>query len=114
MTREEQWSLFFAYGGDSEYLDLMNGLEGVRKEIKMARELLSTISQDENERARFRSRRMFQMDMEHDRAVTRDEARGETLENVAINALALGMTVDIITQLTGLSAKDIKKLKTKQ
>ena len=30
---------------------------------------------DENERARFRSRRMFQMDMEHNFTVARDEGR---------------------------------------
>jgi len=31
----------------------------------MAEEILSSISQDERERALFRSRRKFQMDMEH-------------------------------------------------
>ena len=107
MSSEEQWSMFFAYGGDSNYLDLMNGLEDAREEIKMARELLSTISQDENERARFRSRRMFQMDMEHDRAVTRDERSME----IAMNMLKLSMAVELIAQVTGLTIAEVEALR---
>jgi len=107
MSGEEQWSLFFAFGGDLNYLDLMDRLESARKEIKMARELLSTISQDENERARFRSRRMFQMDMEHDRAVTRDERSME----IAKNMLKLNMAVELIAQVTGLTIAEVEALR---
>ena len=107
MSSEEQWSMFFAYGGDLNYLDLMNGLEDVREEIKMARELLSTISKDENERARFRSRRMFQMDMEHDRAVTKDEA----IKEVAKNMLKLNMAVELIAQVTGFTVAEVETLR---
>ena len=39
----------------------------------MAVDFLQSISQDEEERARFRARRKFQMDLEHSLLVSRDE-----------------------------------------
>jgi len=77
MSGEELWSVFFAYGSEPKYRELINRMISVRREIKMAIDLLQTISKDENERARFRSRRMFQMDMEHNFTVARDEGREE-------------------------------------
>jgi len=76
----------------------------------MARELLQTISRDENERARFRARRKFQMDMEHSLIVARDE--GETAKAIAIakNAIGMGLSIDDIVKLTGLTHKEIEGL----
>ena len=107
MTNEEQWSIFFAYGGEQEYTELINGLCDARSEINMARELLSTISRDENERARFRSRRLLQMDINHDRAVTRDEA----LEEVARKMLSNGESIEKVVLYTGLSQKEVEALR---
>jgi predicted transposase/invertase (TIGR01784 family) len=77
MTGEEMWSAFFAYASDRKYNRLLKEMIAAKEEIKMASELLQTISKDEIERAHFRSRRMFQMDMEHGRLVARDEGRAE-------------------------------------
>ena len=107
MTSEEQWSIFFAYGGNMEYIDLIDELCSVRREIKMAKELLNTISRDENERARFRARWKFERDMEHNIAVTIDE----TKEKIAKNAIAMGMTSAVIAQLTGLTVKEVEALR---
>jgi predicted transposase/invertase (TIGR01784 family) len=49
----------------------------VKEEIKMASELLASISKDDIERAHRRSRRMFLMDMAHDRAVMWSEGYAE-------------------------------------
>ena len=85
----------------------------------MARELLQTISRDENERARFRARRKFQMDMEHSLIAARDEGwsegrnegRNEGIISVAKNALQLGMAIDTIIALTGLTREEIESLR---
>jgi len=106
MTGEEQWSLFFAYGGEVNYINLINGLGKARSEIKMASELLSTISQDENERARFRARWKSERDAEHDRAVVRDERSAEIAKNMLIN----GEPIEKIVLYTGLTAKEINDL----
>ena len=114
MTGEEQWSAFFAYGGDQKYLVLIDELCEARSEIKMARELLGTISRDENERARFRSRRLLQMDIDHDRAVTRDEAIDETKTAIAKSMLINGEPVEKIMLYTNLSKMEIEALRVTQ
>ena len=43
----------------------------------MANEMLLNISQDPNERARFRSRRIWLQDREHEQAVWKEEGRQE-------------------------------------
>jgi len=107
LTGEEQWNIFFAYGGDRKYIDLINRLCEVRNEIKMAKEVLNTISRDENERARFRARWKFERDMEHNLAVAQDEVK----EEIAKNAIIMGMTNDVIVQLTGLTIKEVEALR---
>ena len=107
MTGEECWSVFFAYGADPKYKELLEKMVAVKEEIKMARELLQTISRDENERARFRARRKFQMDMEHGLIVARDEERIV----IAKNALQKNMSIDDIADITGLTRKEVESLR---
>ena len=81
----------------------------------MARELLQKISRDEDERVRFRARRKFQMDMEHSLIAARDEGlskgRSEGIISVAKNALQLGIAIDTIITLTGLTRDEIEGLR---
>jgi predicted transposase/invertase (TIGR01784 family) len=73
MTGEEAWGLFFAYASRQKYRGLIGELAAARKEIKMAMEQLQAISKDEIERAHCRSRRMYQMDMDHNLIAAKDE-----------------------------------------
>ncbi|MCL2147523.1 MAG: hypothetical protein FWH52_06920 [Synergistaceae bacterium] len=107
MTGEELWALFFAIGSDFSYGDLLNKMVAARSEIKMARELLQTISRDENERARFRARRKFQMDMEHSILVAQDEVKMK----VAKNLLKRNRPIDEIIEDTGLTREEIDNLR---
>ena len=115
MTGEEIWSIFFAYGADQKYSDLLGKMIVAKEEIKMAKELLQTISRDENERARFRARRKFQMDMEHNLLVARDEGRdeGEEAKAVAIakNLLEMNLPIEQIVKATGLTHEEIEGLR---
>jgi predicted transposase/invertase (TIGR01784 family) len=97
----------------------------------MARELLQTISKDEIERAHFRSRRMFRMDMEHSLAVARDEGyakgyaegfaegyaegfaggRAEIRIAAAKNQLKRNRPIDEIAEATGLTHGEVERLK---
>jgi predicted transposase/invertase (TIGR01784 family) len=116
---------------EAKYKDLIDKMIAARREIKMANELLQTISKDENERARFRARRKFQMDLDHSLLVARDEGLEEGLEKgleeglekgreagieegiirVAIKMLKLGLPVEQIVNATGLSWEYIEKLR---
>ena len=80
----------------------------------MAGDLLMSISQDERERAVFRSRRMFKTDKESDIATAED--RGEKKGNkngrldVARNALQMSMAIEDIVRLTGLTREEVENL----
>ena len=106
MTGEELWALFLAIGSDPTQRDLLNKMIAARREIGMAVELLQTISRDENERARFRARRKFQMDMEHSIIVAGDERAIV----IARNLLAIGDSIDKIVNVTGLTRAEVEGL----
>ena len=85
----------------------------------MAGSRLMSISQDERERAVFRSRRMYQTDLQSDlataedrgRNIGRQEGRLEGKFEIARNALQMGMAIDDIVKLTGLAHDEIERLK---
>ena len=111
MTGEEIWSTFFAYASDPKYRELIHKSIEVRREIKMASELLQSISKDEIERAHFRSRRMFRMDTEHNRLATLDEGGDARAIAIAKNMLADGELMDKIIRYTGLAREDVECLR---
>jgi predicted transposase/invertase (TIGR01784 family) len=96
----------------------------------MAYGLLTGISQNEDERARFRARRKFQMDVEHNRIVSFEEGKREGIEagievgkregmeegievgkrEVARKLLSSKVSLDLIAQSTGLSQDEIQAL----
>ena len=73
----------------------------------MATELLQTISRDEIERARFRSRRMFRMDMEHNLIAARDEGKLA----VAKNMLDAGEPIEKIIKYTDMTREEVEGLR---
>lgn len=85
----------------------------------MAGELLMSISQNERERAIFRSRRKFQTDYESDMATARDngikegrkEGRTRQAVETARNALYMNLPVTDIAKLTGLPCEEIERLR---
>jgi predicted transposase/invertase (TIGR01784 family) len=114
MTSLEMWGLFFAHASESKYRELIAKMTKHKEEIKMATELLSNISKDEIERAHYRSRRMYQMDMEHNFAASRAEgiAEGEKLGRMenARRMKADGMDSALIAKYTELPIEEIEKL----
>ena len=77
----------------------------------MAAELLQTISTNEDERARFRMRRKFQMDMEHNLIVARDEGETSKALEIAMAMLAVGEPVEKIIRYTALSREEVEGLR---
>lgn len=82
----------------------------------MAGDLLMSISQDEKERAVFRSRRMYQTDKASDIATAEDRgrARGEVAKALAIakNMLRRNRPIDEIMEDTGLAREVVESLRT--
>ena len=78
MTAIEAWSAFIAYADDPKKRKVINEILEQREAMAMASSVLREISKDEHERARLRSRRMFETDMTSDLLTA--EARGEIKE----------------------------------
>ena len=100
----------------------------------MADELLSTISRDERERALFRSRRKFQMDMDNRYAIAmdaglekgrelgleigreegriegREEGREVARNEIAKNLLETNLSLEEIVKVTGLTLQEVDVL----
>jgi predicted transposase/invertase (TIGR01784 family) len=123
MTDLEKFSIFFEYAANPSYRDTVNKVIESEEVLTVASNLLMSISQDERERAIFRSRKKFQMDLASDMATAEaiGEARGEalgiakgkTLEafTIARNALQMGISIDDIVRLTGLTIEEVESIR---
>jgi len=79
LTSFEKWSLFFRFAQEPVHRSLINDIIKDKEEIGMAAALLQEISQDEHEKARARSRKMYEMDQYSNlhTAILRGELQGE-------------------------------------
>jgi predicted transposase/invertase (TIGR01784 family) len=80
----------------------------------MGASLLMSVSKDERERAAFRSRRMYQTDMQSNMATVEDrgEKRGEIKKafDIARNMIADGELIEKIMRYTGLTRDEVESL----
>ncbi|GBU20448.1 hypothetical protein R80B4_00326 [Fibrobacteres bacterium R8-0-B4] len=97
LTPIEMWGLFFGYAQDPDYREIINRIIKTKEEIGMATELLMNISQNEAERARFRSRKKFEMDWISDMQTEKKRGRIEVIE-----LLKSGVPLDEIERRFGL------------
>jgi len=105
LTPLEMWSIFFKFVPDIRRRDVVNKVIAERKEIAMAGELLLSISKDEHERARNRSRRMYETDViSNELTIKYKEAL-----RIARNLKDKGFTVLDIMDVTGLTTAEIEK-----
>ena len=110
MSDLEKWAVFFRYADIPTQRETVNKIIESKGELQMAGNLLMSISQDEQERAVFRSRRMFQTDLQSDMATAED--RGEKRGRVATarNLLAMNMPLDQVVTATGLTREEVENL----
>jgi hypothetical protein len=83
MTPLEMWSAFLGYAADAEKRSLINGIIERREEIGVAGAALMEISRNEDERARYLSRKKAENDRISEmltvKEIGRAEGRAETL-----------------------------------
>ena len=139
MSDLEKWAVFFQYASIPAHRETVNKVIQSKEALKMAGDILMSVSKDEHERARFRSRRMYQTDLASNLATAEDrgeqrgiqigEKRGEKIGvkkgekigvkkgekkkalAVALNALKMGIPADDIARLTGLTFEEINRLR---
>jgi predicted transposase/invertase (TIGR01784 family) len=122
MTDLEKWAVFLRYASMPKHREKLNKVIETKEALQMAGKLLMSVSQDERERARLRSRRLFQTDLASDMATVEDrgiaKGRAEGIregmekgrEEIARNALMNGFSIDQIHLIAGLDMDTFKKL----
>lgn len=77
MSDIEKWTVFFALANIQEYSMIITEITNTMEGIAVANDALLHISQNPDERVRYRSRRIWLQDREHEHAVWTDEVRAE-------------------------------------
>ena len=125
MNDMEMWAVFLKYADKPKYEQVIKNIMTEKEEIMEAVQILSNISKDEHERARFRARRKFQQDMEHNKAVAKQrmvaakaqgiaigEARGKTEERARLlkSFISNGFPLEAVIKSMNLTDDEIKQL----
>ena len=110
MTDLEKWAVFFRYASDPAYRKTVNEVMESKEALQMAGNLLMSISKDERERAVFRSRRMYQTDLESNLATAEDRGRQERSFEIARTMLSAGEPMEKVMGYTGLTKQEITQL----
>jgi predicted transposase/invertase (TIGR01784 family) len=110
MTNAELWAVFFQYLTDEEKRDKI--IEIIKREegIAMAVDTLVNITQDEIEYERMSNLIKSQLDWNTDLFEAEQRGIEKGRESVARNALAKGLTPELICSITGLDMETIKGL----
>jgi predicted transposase/invertase (TIGR01784 family) len=95
MTSLEKWALFFQYASEIKHREALNRVIESKEVLQMASDLLMSISQDEKERAVFRSRRMYQTDLQSNLA-TAEERGGQVVAKNILDLIRSGHTLEQI------------------
>jgi predicted transposase/invertase (TIGR01784 family) len=111
MTSIEMWSAFFALADKPKHRKVIQEIISRKEEIKLANDILVNISQDDIQRAHFRSRHMYRMDYNHDMTVRYNKGLAEGKAEVARNFLSMGLPIEQVAQGTGLSIADIENIR---
>ena len=110
LTSLEMWSIFFKFAPDIKRRDVVNKVIAKKEELQMASTLLMEISQDEHQRAKYRSRRMFETDQTSN--ILTAEERGENRKafDIASRMKHANKPFAEIIEFTGLTIAQIEKL----
>ena len=111
MTDLEKWAVFFEYADIPSQRETVNKIIGSKEALQMAGELLMSISQDEREQAVFRSRRMYQTDMDSNMATAEDRGEKRGRLTIARNMIKDGESVEKIIRYTSLTHEEVENLR---
>jgi predicted transposase/invertase (TIGR01784 family) len=110
MNSPERWGAFFQYLRDKSKRGMINEIIACEEGIAMASEVLITISKDEIERFRLMSEEKYVLDTQSNLVHAKREGLQEGTTNIARNALAEGLPIDVIQKITGLEMETIKNI----
>jgi len=110
MNPKELWAVYFRYLTDKGKRRKINQILEIEEGIAMASEVLISVSKDEIEQARLMSELKYELDTQSRIVDARQDGIKESQEKIARNALAKGLSVELIREITGLTSEEIEKL----
>jgi predicted transposase/invertase (TIGR01784 family) len=110
MTDLEKWALFLRYANITEYRETVNKVIQSKEALQMAGSLLMSVSKDEHEQAVYRSRRMYETDMQSNIATAEDRGEQRKALAIASNMLKRNRPIDEIIEDTGLTREEVENL----
>ncbi|MDR1318460.1 MAG: PD-(D/E)XK nuclease family transposase, partial [Treponema sp.] len=110
MTTQEHWAYFFRYLTDKRKREKINEVIAHEEGIAMASEVLISISRDEAERARLMSEYKYVVDTQSKVVQAKREGLQKGKLEIARNLKAIGMPIEQIAQVTGLTLKQVEDL----
>ena len=115
MSPLDKWSVFLRYAQDPQHRKTVNQVIESEEVLSVAGELLMSISQSEQERAIFRSRRKYQTDLQSNLATAEDRGKKIGVKQrsveIAQNLMNMGFSINQIVTATGLSTEEVEQLK---
>lgn len=110
MNSEEKWVTFLKDSDNKDKKNIVNTIIQENEAIRMAADLLTEVTSDEEMREMIWAREMAARNHASRMQDAREEGREEGLLAVARNMLALKLPIDTISLSTGLSLETIEKL----
>ena len=122
MSVQEYWAVYFRYLTDKEKRRKINEIIELEEGIAMASEVLITITKDEVEQARLLSELKYELDTQSRLAYAEREGikkgirkgQAKEREEIARNALAKDIPLELIHDITGLDLESIRKIQARQ
>jgi predicted transposase/invertase (TIGR01784 family) len=115
MTSLDMWSAFLGYADNPQRRGIINEMISKKEALGMASTILMSISKDDHERAKFRSRRKYETDMISNilTAEANAEERGER-RGIGIMARNLKnegvMSLEEIARISGFTLTEVEDL----
>jgi len=111
MSSLDMWSAFLGYADKPQQRGIINEMISKKEALGMASTILMSISKDDHERAKFRSRRKFETDMISNVLTAWDNGERAKAFEIAKKLLARNRPIEEIIEDTGLTREEIDNLK---
>jgi len=117
MNVKEYWAVYFRYLTDKSKRRTINAIVEREEGIAMASEVLQALSKDEVDRIRQMSELKYELDTQSRLVYAKREGekRGEkkSKTEIARNALAKGISIELVQEITGLDIETIRNIQAK-
>ena len=117
MNVKEHWAVYFRYLTDKSKRRTINAIVEREEGIAMASEVLQALSKDEVDRIRQMSELKYELDTQSRLVYAKREGekRGEkkSKTEIARNALAKGISIELVQEITGLDIETIRNIQAK-